>query len=75
MESTQIHTPERLEGESFEAYKSRRRMSKRLAQRTTLFWPSNTRGTYLAVGSTSKQKRLPPRRPVEGVAKFKEGAL
>lgn len=75
MESNQIHTPERLEGESFEDYRARRRMSKRMAQRTTLVWSSATRGTALTQGSTSKQQRLPPKRPVEGVAKFKEDAL
>jgi len=56
MNIDQVHIPQRLEGESTEGYKSRRRMSKRLQQRTTLVWSSN-QGTYF------KPYTLSPQRP------------
>lgn len=46
MDTNQIHTPERLEGETMAQYKSRQKMSKRLAQRTKLL---HRGGTYRKV--------------------------
>ena len=40
-----VHTPQRLEGESFSQYKARRLKSKSLQNRATLVWDSYNRGT------------------------------
>ena len=41
-----VHTPQRLEGESFSQYKSRRSQSKSRQNQSTLIWDSYSRGTF-----------------------------
>lgn len=53
MDTNQIHTLERLEGETQANYRARQHMSKRLAQRGILV---HSGGTYFKPGSTSPQK-------------------
>lgn len=48
-ENSQLHQPQRLEGESFESYKARRKSSHQLNKMTKrgfLFWNTSQQGTF-----------------------------
>ena len=41
-----VHTPERLEGETMKQYRARRELSRSMQSANRLLWDSRSRGTY-----------------------------
>ena len=41
-----VHTPERLEGETMKQYRTRRELRRSMARAPRLLWDSYSRGTY-----------------------------
>lgn len=54
MNINQVHTPERLDGETQREYRARQKLSKRLAAHAPLV---HNRGTYFKPGTVSAQRK------------------